>query len=504
MKKIALISLYGVENTGIRSISSVLKNDGIETYLIFFKKWLNNDIVLPSKEEKQILVSLLKELEIDMAGISFTSPFAGVAREIASFVRRSLNIKIISGGIHATVRPEECLEWCDFVCRGEGEYAMLELVRALGGKEEIGEIENITFRKNGRLISAGIRPLIQNLDDLPFQDYGGDNKFFIEKRLCRTDPMAESRELRVFASRGCPFNCSYCYNSIFREIYSGQRYFRPRSVEKVICEIEGVLSRFKKINRIKFDDDTFIFPREWVDEFCDKYEKRVGLPFEILFNAECIDEYMVTKLKDAGLKRVQVGVQTGSKDESENSFDRNLPSAKIIKFAWLAKKLGLNVVYDIILDNPLSTYDDKIELVNFLLSLPRPFDLFLYSLTVFPGTKMAEKLLRAGIISEDDIEGRSTKSFHQFRLSLSYPRDSSELFIASLVSLVSKRFVPKPLISLLAKNAYLKRHPLALKWSAELCNNIKLLSVASRMLREGTLSTTKFREYGLPRRFLIQ
>ena len=170
----------------------------------------------------------------------------------------------------------------------------------------------------------------------------------------------------------------------------------------------------------------------------------------------------------------------------------------------MSKDLKIDVVYDVILDNPMAGLEDKKELVDFLLVLPRPFNLFIYSLTIFPGTELCELFLKKGLISPEGVEGKANKSFYQFRLSLSYPRSKEELFFACIVSLTSKSFLPKSLISLMARNNFLRKHPLPLKWFAELCNMTKLSYVLIKMFIQGDLSIWKFKEYGLPRRFLIQ
>lgn len=190
--------------------------------------------------------------------------------------------------------------------------------------------------------------------------------------------------------------------------------------------------------------------------------------------------------------------------ESEEIYNRSLPVEKIRQFAHASKYLKLEVVYDVILDNPLATFTDKEALIDFLLSLPRPFDLFIYSLTIFPGTTLCELFLKKRLIRDEDVEGQANKSFYQFRLSLSYPRAKEELFVACIVSLASKVFVPKSLIYLLAKNRLLKKYPVLLKWFAEFCNSIKLSYILTRMFMQGEMNIWKFKEYGLPRRFLIQ
>lgn len=501
---IALICLYGMENNGIRIISSVLRKKGFNAHVIFFKRWINNDIHPPSEKDKEILIALLKELKTDMVGIGFTSPFLKIAEDITVSIKNAIKLPIVWGGVHATAKPEECLEYCDIACRGEGEHAMLDIAMAYAKGASLTGIRNICYKLENKIILEEMRPLIQDLNSLPHQDYGGHNKYFIDNGLWNTDPLVNSPELRIFASRGCPFSCSYCYNDILKKLYEKEKYYRIKSAESVILEIEYGLGIFKNIKKIKFDDDTFVFPKDWIDEFCQKYKKRIALPFEILFNAACLDEKVLSKLKSAGLRRAQVGIQTGSSRESEEIYNRDLSLGKIQRFARTAKDLNLEVVYDVILDNPLATFEDKEALLDFLLSLPRPFDIFIYSLTVFPGTSLCDMFLNKGLIKKEDVEGKANKSFNQFRLSLSYPRKKEELFVACLVSLASKSFIPKGFILFLKKNSFLKTHPIPLKWFAQFCNYIKLLFILIKMLICGEVNMWKFKEYGSPRRSLIQ
>lgn len=504
MTGVALVSLYGVENNGVRSISSVLQNDGILTSLIFLKRWVNNDIRPPSRKEVGALVSLLKELDVGLVGLSFTSPFLGIAREVTRQIKEKLPVCVVWGGIHASAFPEECLADCDVVCRGEGDYAMRDLAKAVACGRSLAGIDNICYKDDGRVRLQPLRPLIQDLDALPHQDYGGENKFFIDGRLHWGDPLQRAAELRIFASRGCPFACSYCYNSILRSFYPGQRYHRIRKVDTVLAEIASALSRLERIRKIKFDDDTFIFPAGWVREFCEKYPKAVGLPFEVLFNAECPSGEMFSGLKRAGLDRVQVGIQTGSAQKAAEVYDRPLHLERVAALAGQLNELRVEVVYDVILDNPLVSYEDNVGLAEFLLTLPRPFHLFLYSLTVFPGTALCKTMLEKGLITPDEVEGRATKSLRQFRFSFGYPRKREELFIACIISLTSKSFVPRNLIRRLMKNCFLKRHPFVLRLFAEVCNYAKLTGILVRMLWRREAGLWKLGEYATPRRALIQ
>lgn len=384
---------------------------------------------------------------------------------------------------------------------------MVDLARAVEAGEAADGIENLWVRtRDGEIVKNPLRPLIQDLDGLPHQELTTAEMTVIDGgRLTTGDPNQDNVLYRVFASRGCPFRCSYCYNSQFREIFDGcGRYHRQRTVQNVMAELEAAQANLPQLRRIRFDDDSFVFPRAWIDELAEEYPRRIGLPFDILLNPMVAKRWMLEALRRAGLVHVQVGIQSGSASERQEHYGRQETGEQILELAHDLRELGIDVTYDIILDNPLASAEDHQGMLDLLLQLPRPFNLFLYSLVVFPRSEIAEKLLAAGLISEDQVEGKGTKSFSQFRLSLDWPRPPAETLHASCVSLASKGFVPRELIRALSRSELLARHPGPVRVVAEAANAVKLGQVALRMLGRGELSLFKIKEYAAYRRRLIQ
>ncbi len=504
--KIALVSLYGVENIGIRIISAALKKENFQVDTFYLKKWVNNNIHPPTKKEIQYLVGSIKSISPSLVGISLGSPYLKIAQELTAQIKQALDVFVMWGGIHPTIMPEKCIESADIVCVGEGEYPMLELARRIANGKEADGIQNLWIKKNGETKKNTLRNLIQDLNSLPFPDLENEGKYYIEdNRIIKKDPLYMSAEYRIIASRGCPFSCSYCYNSTLRKIYEGKgEYVRHRSVKNVIEELEYALERLPRLRKIKFDDDTFIFPEEWIDDFCRLYKQRIKVPFEILLNPALINDSALHKLKDAGLKSVQIGIQSGSEKEMREVFNRSAGNAQVLKFAELNKRLGLDTVYDVILDDPLVTKEDKRDLFEFLMQLPRPFRLFLYSLVIFPRTQIAEKLLAKGLITHKDIEGEAVKSFKQFRVSLDFYRPKEDIFYISILTLITKSFIPKALIYKLYKNRFLLRHPYPLKTFSYLCNLLKIAWMTLKMLGRGELTVLKMKEYANLKTLLIQ
>lgn len=505
MTKVALITPFGFQNQGVRLLSAMLHRDGFDADVLFMKSWANNDVKLPGENELALFDRFIKESGADLVGFGFGSPYLNFVTELTQRVRKISDAKIIWGGVHPTISPEDCIDHADFVCVGEGEYPLLDLVRAISNNEDGSNILNLWAKKDGKVIQNPLRPLI-DLDTLPYDRLFHDHYYTIESgKLVRRDPILDGAMYRVYSSRGCPFHCAFCYNNQYRKIFKGLgKYHRTRSVNGVLHEIEITRSVFPSLHRVRFDDDSFVFPKAWVNDFTKQYPDRIGIPFDVLLQPEAYNETTLHKLKQSGLVHVQAGIQSASESERSNDYDRKGGNDRILQLARFLKSENIEVTYDVILDNPFADQWDKRMMLDFLLLLPRPFNLFLYSLTLFPKSEISNRLLKSGRITENDIEGRATKSFAQFRLSFDYPRSAEETFFAALISLTSKSFIPRPLIRRLGRSKRLMKNPRPLRYLAEIANFIKLSGVALKMFSRGELSVFKVREYGSRRRALIQ
>ncbi len=509
---IALMTIYSVENAGIRYISAALRRAGFETTIIFLRDWVHNRLEMPSERDIQLALDLIADRGADVFGLGFMSSLYPMAREITKRVRdRFPDMPVVWGGIHPTSVPEECIHDADYVCVGEGEQAMIDLCTALQEGGDTTTIPNIWANVDGRIHKNKPRPLIQDLSWLPYPDIDDENKFYIERgKVSNEEPWKRTAEYRVYFSRGCPYNCSYCYVSILRDVYNekGRKFYRARPVEHILGELEMVLQRFPKVARIKIDDDTsFAFGPEWMEEFLEKYPKRVGKPFECLLIPPMMRPDMLKRLKEAGLVRVQTGIESGSSKESKEIHNRSPGNASIMKFAEANKELKLSVVYDVIIDNPHATEEMKLETANFLLDLPLPYDIYFYSLNYFPGTALTKKSLEEGTLDPDMVEGRNTKAWHQFRVSMDWPRSDEDRFYLAIYSLASKSFVPRRFVrKLLDEREYWKRPEnvdkvFYLAWAA---NYLKMFKVALRYFRDGELTWFKIRQYGDIRKLISQ
>jgi radical SAM superfamily enzyme YgiQ (UPF0313 family) len=507
---IALLTIYSVENAGIRYVSAALKRAGFDTTIIFLRDWVHNRLSMPTDEEFETVIRLIRERGADAVGVGFMSSLYPMALEATKRIKTARpNLPVVWGGIHPTSIPEDCIEDVDYLCVGEGEQAAIDLFTALRDGADTTNIPNIWANINGEIFQNSPRPLIQDLDWLPYPDTIDENKFYIEREVVKNEePWKRGAEYRIYFSRGCPYNCSYCYVSILRDVYEekGKRFYRARSVEHILGELAIVQKTFPKIARVKIDDDTsFAFGESWMEEFLERYPKEVGIPFECLLIPPMMRPNMLKRLQSAGLVRVQTGIESGSSKESREMHNRSPGNTAIMRFAEANKEMKLNVVYDVIIDNPHATEEMKLETAEFLLDLPTPYDIYFYSLNYFPGTALTKKGLEDGSLDPNMVEGKNTKAWYQFRVSMDWPRSDEDRFYLAIFSLASKSIVPRPFIrKLIDEREYWKQNLEPIFYLAWAANYAKLFMVARRYWRDGELTWFKVRQYASLKKMISQ
>ncbi len=495
---VAFLSLYVIENSGVRQLAAILREQGIRVHELYFKDWLNNRVEPPSDEEVALMMRELRRIRPDIVGISVrASAFHRMASDLTERIRRELDVPVLWGGMHPTSVPEDCLRVADLIAVGEAEESVAELLRRTREGQDATDIPGLWVHTAEGIARNGTAPLVADLDALPFRDFHSPDKVYIDgRRVIAGDPYAVEPIYLLMASRGCPFpSCAFCSNSVMDRVAPGEKYYRLRSLDDVFEEVAYARRVFPNLRRIRFDDEEFPVERAWFDEFCERWPTEGGMAFEIHMDPRVVTQERLERLKAAGMDAVFMGIQHTAK-VNRDLYCRNVSDDQVLKAAHAIHDSGLRAGYQVILDDPVSNDDDKSELFDLLLQLPRPYEMVLFSLAIYPGSALAEELLRRGLIGESDIEGQATKVFDQFRVDLSYPRSPSDRFWTGLVVLVSKDFVPKRLLRRMAHSRRLAAHPDAVVAMAYGANLVKIGVMGVDLVRRGEMS------WGVVRRWL--
>jgi anaerobic magnesium-protoporphyrin IX monomethyl ester cyclase len=422
--KITLISPFpDLMAFGIRTISAYLKQHGHKTQLIFLPDSCDNNIVFGANkryDEKALedLIPLCKDS--DLIGITVMTNFYEGVVQITEKLKSGLQAPVIWGGVHATIKPEESLEHADMVCVGDGEEAVLEVLNLMERRESYRNVSNIWVKENGNIIKNKLRNLTHDLDIYPRPDYSPEEQYILHEGKIKpltydlvkqyfdravTSAYLKKTAYQTMTGRGCPHKCTYCINDPLQEMYNNEIYLRWRSTEHVINELLWVKENFSYVNLIWISDDSFFArPKKNLEEFCKEYREKINLPFMCLASPMNISEEKMKMLVDAGLVYLQMGVESGSA-KIQNLFNRKqMDNERLMKAFNIINKYKDRMFppsYDFILDVPYETDEDNIESLKLIARIPKPFHLQLFSLILYPGTKLYEMAKSEGIIQDE-------------------------------------------------------------------------------------------------------
>jgi len=388
------------ENLGIEILSAFLKSKGHKVELAFDPQLFNDGyLTIPFLAKKfdsrEKILRKIGSFKPDLVAFSVLTDNYLWALNLSRLIKKRYSIPIVFGGIHPTSVPEIVMEnnCVDFVIRGEGEYSLLNLVIALEKKKSFSKINNLVFRKNNVVITNELRNFISDLDSLPYPD---------KDLFYRFIPYAK-KTYTIMTSRGCPFNCTYCFNHMYKKIYLGKgKYLRKRTVENVIDELKKAKSKYN-FNFVSILDDVFMFDNEWLTDFCKKYKKEINIPFRCIGHVNFINEENTLLLKKAGCKIIQIGVQTTCDYTRKNIINRHEINETIEKASKIIKKNNIKLEVDHILGFPYETGKEQIEAAKFYNKI-RPDIINTYWLKCFPKTEIIKHMIKDNKLTKEDVD----------------------------------------------------------------------------------------------------
>ncbi len=349
-------------------------------------------VLEPDKED---IDKKFKTIKPDVVVYSIRTGFHTHYIELNKKLKKKYNFISVFGGPHATFFPHIINEkGVDVVCIGEGEEAFAELLNILDKKKSITKVKNFWVKKDNKIYKNSLRPLIQNLDNLKFPDHSIFNKY---------KQIRDSRVKCFMASRGCPYNCTYCFNDCLRNLYSNQNYVRYRSVDNLIKEIKEVKEKYGKNFEIAlFEDDTFNLKKEWLREFSQKFRK-LGLKFVCNIRADIATEEDIRLLKEAGCCSVSFGLESGVPNIRKKILNRNMTNEQIISCSTWIRKYKITFNTENILAIPFTTLEDDLKTLE-LNMICKPDYATACIMQPYPGTKIHEISVKNNLFDKNNFD----------------------------------------------------------------------------------------------------
>ncbi len=356
------------------------------------------DLSFYKKNWRHYLKDEIDKEQFDLIGISVLSFDYLQGLSIAAFIKEQYKIKIIFGGIHVILMPDEVIshQEVDMVCTGEGEYALKEI---LDNDLNCQGIKGIWYKDNEQVIKNEQRELLENLDELPFPEW---NSFELEKYF-----LANTNHLALMVSRGCPYSCTYCNNHVLKKILKG-KYVRFRSVDSAIEEIGQVIDKYydRGFRYIHFIDDNFALHKDWTLEFCRKYKEKGYdkiVKWMISLRAELIDDEVIAAVTEAGCYEVGMGIEAANDFIRKEVYKRNMSKSQIYEAMETIKRHGPQLRIQFIIGAPFETPDMMQE--SFEMAKEINADVIQFSLLMpLPGTEIRKICKGEGLLEAENLK----------------------------------------------------------------------------------------------------
>ena len=381
------IRVMGFPPIGIMSLSSVLKEAGHECVIF--------DQANPDTPN-QVILDEIKRQNPALVGLSFLSttsyPYAKIlARQIRA---ADSTVKLAFGGVFATLNAGlvklQCPE-VDFVCRGDGEQLLLDLLIQMDAPETVG---GLTWMKDGKVISNPGRPIERHLDQWPFPDRESLRLDFVESMpLDVPAVLSMERFTTMQTSRGCPWPCVFCDIPIFNE---GK--WRARSAEHVVTELKHLEAH--GYGSVYFVDDHFLLQPKRIESICNGVlQNNLTIQWGIEGRVDSVAQHLFPAMAKAHCRTVMFGIESGSQKILDR-LKKEQTLEEVTQAVTNAKKAGIEIVHGFFtVGNPDETDQDMKATFDFAGKLP--LDTFGFNrLCVYRGTPLWQEYVKRGLVND--------------------------------------------------------------------------------------------------------
>jgi anaerobic magnesium-protoporphyrin IX monomethyl ester cyclase len=389
-RPVMLIGFQEQSNLGLGYLASALRRERYRVEVFDFEQ-----------DPAQILAAI-NSLDPILIGFSLIFQFY-VDRfgELIRYLRdHGVSCHFTMGGHFPSLSYEHCFELVpeiDSIVRFEGEMTLIELSDLISTGQDWRSITGIAYQKSGEIVANELRPLVPDLDSLPYP----------ERNNFRPTMILGRHAMPIIASRGCIRTCSFCSIHVFYRVAPG-KVVRTRKPARVVEEMR-VLYEQQGITAFLFQDDDFPLYgpvwKKWANEFVDELHRN-GLPGRAIWKINCradaVDKVLMARMREAGLYLVYMGLESGSEDgldvlHKQITVEENLRAVEILK------SLGLGFEYGFMLFDPSTTFESVRSNLRFLRTIvgdgsaPASF----CRMVPYDGTPIKDELARTGRLRGD-------------------------------------------------------------------------------------------------------
>jgi anaerobic magnesium-protoporphyrin IX monomethyl ester cyclase len=324
--------------------------------------------------------------------------------------------KTFFGGVFATYAANKIIknDLVDYVCRGEGEGAVVEMANALSSGGRIDQIRNCTVKGEGNIFKNNMRPPI-DIDSVPIPDWD----LFEPGSLYRPMQGKIWRAVGFETQRGCPYTCTFCNspsNNVEYKAETGGKFHRKKSIGRMKKELDFLVKKYDP-NLIYFVVDTFLaMSNREFDELKELYSD-YKIPFWMNTRAETINEYRAAGLAEMNMLRMNIGIEHGNYEYRRNYLKRNVKNEVQIRAFQIAAEHDYASCANSIIGMPDETRDLIFDTINFVRELPDSIDAtgaFIFA--PYHGTPLRDLAIRKGYIDEEEICSLSNTSESMLRM----------------------------------------------------------------------------------------
>jgi len=373
---------------GILYLAKILGERGIETSV------LDQPAKGFTVEET---VKWVEKEDPDILGFSTISSSGHTAALISDKVKnKNPNITIVFGGHYATFNADRVLNKypsVDIIVRGEGEKTIVDLLDCLRNKINLKKVLGISFMDGGDLVSTPNRPLIEDLDSIPFPD-----RSLLDVDYHSTIAganIAVKKFTSILSSRGCVHRCRFCSSQKF-----ACNIWRSRSVENILEELQYLKS--DGFDQFIFVDDSFTLNQKRVIELCKSIRKeKLDIEWICEGRVDNCSYDMMKELSEAGCKVIFLGIESANQRVLDY-YNKNITPQQSEEAVKTTRRAGIDVIIgSFILGAPDETKEEIQNTLNFAEKLPIDYPRF-NILEVDPGTDIWNELKVSGLLNEED------------------------------------------------------------------------------------------------------